>query len=165
MWSVLTEAGLAEANIGLLTDMITCPGGDYCALANAKSIPVAADIQRYFSDMDYLHDIGDLDLNISGCMNACGHHHIGNIGILGVDKSGSEWYQVTIGGQQGVDARLGKVIGPSFKADDVPEVINKLVQVFLAHRELEEQFSDTVQRIGIEPFKEHVYAKALETAQ
>lgn len=164
VWSVLTEAGLAEANIGLLTDMITCPGGDYCALANAKSIPVAADIQRYFSDMDYLHDIGDLDLNISGCMNACGHHHIGNIGILGVDKSGSEWYQVTIGGQQGVDARLGKVIGPSFKADDVPEVINKLVQVFLAHRELEEQFSDTVQRIGIEPFKEHVYAPALETA-
>jgi sulfite reductase (NADPH) hemoprotein beta-component len=98
-------------------------------------------------------------------MNACGHHHIGNIGILGVDKNGSEWYQITIGGKQGVDARLGKVIGPSFKADEVPEVINKLVQVFLAHRELEEQFSDTVQRIGIEPFKEHVYAQPLETAQ
>jgi sulfite reductase (NADPH) hemoprotein beta-component len=165
VWAVLKEAGLAQPNIGLLTDMITCPGGDYCALANAKSIPVAADIQRYFADLDYLHDIGDLDLNISGCMNACGHHHIGNIGILGVDKNGSEWYQVTIGGQQGVDARLGKVIGPSFKAADVPEVINKLVHVFIAHRELEEQFSDTVQRIGLEPFKEYVYAPALETAE
>lgn len=165
VWALLKEAGLAQPNIGLLTDMITCPGGDYCALANAKSIPVAADIQRYFADLDYLHDIGELDLNISGCMNACGHHHIGNIGILGVDKNGSEWYQVTIGGQQGVDARLGKVIGPSFKAADVPEVINKLVHVFIAHRELEEQFSDTVQRIGLEPFKEYVYAPALEAAE
>lgn len=165
VWAVLKQAGLGESNIGLLTDMITCPGGDYCALANAKSIPVAADIQRHFSDLDYLHDIGQLELNISGCMNACGHHHIGNIGILGVDKNGSEWYQITIGGQQGEDARLGKVIGPSFKAADVPQVIDQLVQVFLTHRELEEQFSDTVQRIGIEPFKERVYAPILETAE
>lgn len=165
VWNILKEAGLAKANIGLLTDMITCPGGDYCSLANAKSIPVAADIQQHFSDLDYLYDIGELNLNISGCMNACGHHHIGNIGILGVDKNGSEWYQITIGGQQGEDARLGKVIGPSFKAADIPEVIDKLVKVFIAHRELEEQFSDTVQRIGIEPFKEKVYAPTLEAVQ
>jgi len=164
VWSRLKQADLGHSNIGLLTDMITCPGGDYCALANAKSIPVAADIQQHFSDLDYLHDIGELDLNISGCMNACGHHHIGNIGILGVDKNGSEWYQVTIGGKQGEDARIGKVIGPSFKAADVPQVIDKLVQVFITHRELEEQFSDTVQRIGIAPFKERVYAPAMETA-
>lgn len=164
LWAILKKAGLGASNVGLLTDMITCPGGDYCALANAKSIPVAADIQRHFSDLYYLHDIGELDLNISGCMNACGHHHTGNIGILGVDKNGSEWYQITIGGRQGANARLGRVIGPSFKAADVPEVINKLVRVFIAHRELEEQFSDTVQRIGLEPFKEYVYAPSLETA-
>lgn len=164
VWSTLKQADLGHSNIGLLTDMITCPGGDYCALANAKSIPVAADIQQHFSDLDYLHDIGELDLNISGCMNACGHHHVGNIGILGVDKNGSEWYQVTIGGKQGEDARIGKVIGPSFKAADVPQVIDKLVQVFITHRELEEQFSDTVQRIGLAPFKERVYAPAMETA-
>lgn len=162
VWTQLEQAGLAAANVGLLTDMITCPGGDYCALANAKSIPVAAEIQRYFDDMDYLHDIGEIELNISGCMNACGHHHIGNIGILGVDKNGSEWYQITIGGQQGAAARLGKVIGPSFGADEVPRVIDKLVKVFIEHREVEEQFSDTVQRIGLEPFKERVYSQPRE---
>lgn len=164
VWSVLNHAGLSQPNINLLTDVISCPGAEYCNLGNADTLPVAAEIQRHFSELDYLHDIGQLDLNISGCMNACGHHHIGNIGILGVDKNGSQWYQFTIGGQQGKNSRLGKVIGRAFKAAEVPEVIDKLVQVFIAHRELEEQFSDTVQRIGLEPFREKVYSKNLEVA-
>ncbi len=157
LWLKLKAFDLASPTIGLLTDMITCPGGDYCSLANAKSIPVAAAIQQKFDDLDYLHDIGTLSLNISGCMNACAHHHIGNIGILGVDKNGSEWYQITIGGQQGKDAQLGKVIGPSFGAEVVPDVIDKLIQVYLKHRDLEEGFSDTVSRIGLTPFKNSVY--------
>ncbi len=160
LWTALQTENLAAPNIGLLTDMITCPGADYCSLANAKSIPIAAAIQQRFSDLDYLHDIGSLSLNISGCMNACAHHHIGNIGILGVDKNGVEWYQITIGGEQGKNARLGKVIGPSFLADDVPDVIDTLINVFLEYRELDESFSDTVARIGIAPFKERVYQTA-----
>ncbi len=119
------EAGLATPNVGLLTNIICCPGGDFCALANAKSIPVAEAIQRRFDDLDCLHDIGELDLNISGCMNSCGHHHIGHIGILGVDKNGSEWYQVSIGGEQGIDATLGEVIGPSFAAAEMPGVVER----------------------------------------
>ncbi|MNN87877.1 Sulfite reductase [ferredoxin] [compost metagenome] len=115
--------GLGTPNHGLLSDIIACPGGDYCSLANAKSIPIAQAIQQRFEDLDYLHDLGELSLNISGCMNACGHHHIGNIGILGVDKNGSEWYQVTLGGAQGKHAALGKVIGPSFSAEEIPRVI------------------------------------------
>lgn len=157
LWEQLKQHQLATANIGLLTDMITCPGGDYCSLANAKSIPVAAAIQQKFDDLDYLHDIGTLSLNISGCMNACGHHHIGNIGILGVDKNGSEWYQITIGGQQGKDSQIGKVIGPSFEADAVPEVIDNLITTYLSHREQDEQFIDTLNRVGSEPFKNAVY--------
>lgn len=157
LWQYLKEYQLATANIGLLTDMITCPGGDYCSLANAKSIPVAAAIQDKFDDLDYLHDIGTLSLNISGCMNACGHHHIGNIGILGVDKKGSEWYQITIGGKQGKDSQLGNVIGPSFESDAVPAVIDNLITTYLSHRENEEQFIDTLDRIGSEPFKSAVY--------
>lgn len=157
LWVQLKKIDLATPTIGLLTDMITCPGGDYCSLANAKSIPIAAAIQQKFDDLDYLHDIGQLSLNISGCMNACAHHHIGNIGILGVDKKGSEWYQITIGGQQGKQAKIGKVIGPSFEADAVPDVIDKLVEVFLEHRNIEEDFSETVARIGLTPFKENVY--------
>nr|WP_320166249.1 nitrite/sulfite reductase [uncultured Methylophaga sp.] len=160
LWTALQSENLAAPNIGLLTDMITCPGADYCSLANAKSIPIAAAIQQHFSDLDYLHDIGSLSLNISGCMNACAHHHIGNIGILGVDKNGVEWYQITIGGDQGKNARLGKVIGPSFLADDVPDVIDTLINVFLQYREQDENFSDTVDRIGIPPFKERVYQTA-----
>ncbi|WP_369959370.1 nitrite/sulfite reductase [Pseudomonas benzenivorans] len=151
--------GLGTANVGLLTDVIACPGGDYCALANAKSIPVAHSIQQRFEDLDYLHDLGDISLNISGCMNACGHHHIGNIGILGVDKNGSEWYQVTIGGTQGTDSALGKVIGPSFSAAQIPGVIEALVKTFDDYRESDEQFVDTLRRIGLEPFKDSVYAK------
>jgi sulfite reductase (NADPH) hemoprotein beta-component len=160
LWLELKAIGLATPNIGLLTNIIACPGGDFCSLANAKSIPVAEAIQRLFDDLDYLHDIGELDLNISGCMNSCGHHHVGHIGILGVDKNGEEWYQVTIGGSQ-APAALGKVIGPSFAQHEVPWVIERLIEVYLAEREGEaERFVDTVQRIGIEPFKEHVYAHA-----
>ncbi len=164
LWQELRELGLATPNIGLLTNIISCPGGDFCSLANAKSIPVAEAIQRRFEDLDYLHDIGELDLNISGCMNACGHHHVGHIGILGVDKNGEEWYQVEIGGNQGrttmgaTGASLGKVIGPSFARADVPEVIERLIQTYLALRDSEhERFVDVVHRVGVEPFKKSVY--------
>ncbi|NWL79184.1 sulfite reductase [Pseudomonas taiwanensis] len=159
LWLLACEQGLATANIGLLTDIIACPGGDYCSLANAKSIPIAQAIQARFVDPAALQDLGELSLNISGCMNACGHHHIGNIGILGVDKGGSEWYQITLGGAQGMQSELGKVIGPSFSADEVPDVIEKVVATFRDYREPEERFVDTVRRIGLEPFKERVYAK------
>ena len=158
LWREARALGLATPNIGLLTNIIACPGGDFCSLANAKSIPVAEAIQRRFDDLDYLHDIGELDLNISGCMNSCGHHHVGHIGILGVDKQGAEYYQISIGGAQGNDAALGKVIGPSVSQAEVPDVIEKLIDLYLARRDSEEErFIDVVRRIGIEPFKEHVY--------
>ncbi len=158
LWREARALGLATPNIGLLTNIISCPGGDFCSLANAKSIPLAEAIQRRFDDLDYLHDIGEIDLNISGCMNSCGHHHIGHIGILGVDKQGEEFYQISIGGAQGANASLGKVIGPAFAQDQVPEVIDRLIDVYLAEREGEEErFIDTVRRIGIEIFKEYVY--------
>ncbi|ADQ84736.1 nitrite/sulfite reductase [Methylovorus sp. MP688] len=159
IWEQARAAGLATPNIGLLTDIICCPGGDFCSLANAKSIPIAEAIQQQFDNLDYLHDIGDIELNISGCMNACGHHHIGHIGILGVDKDGSEWYQVTIGGKQGNDASIGTVIGPSFAAEEMPGVVQRLIDVYLQERTEEERFIDTVRRIGVAPFKAHVYAK------
>ena len=162
LWEQAKEQGLGAANVGLLTDIIACPGGDFCALANAKSIPIAQAIQARFDNLDYLHDLGDISLNISGCMNACGHHHIGNIGILGVDKNGSEWYQITLGGAQGKNSALGKVIGPSFSAAEVPQVIERIIGTFVRYREAEELFVDTVARIGLEPFKERVYPKALE---
>ena len=158
LWEKARAAGLATPNIGLLTDIICCPGGDFCSLANAKSIPIAEAIQMQFDNLDYLHDIGDLELNISGCMNACGHHHIGHIGILGVDKDGSEWYQVTIGGKQGNDASIGSVIGPSFSAEEMPGVVQRLIEVYIQERTPEERFIDTVRRIGVPPFKAHVYA-------
>jgi sulfite reductase (NADPH) hemoprotein beta-component len=160
VWSRLRPLGLATPNIGLLTDNVCCPGGDFCSLANAKSIPIADAIARRFDDLDYLHDIGDVDLNMSGCMNACGQHHIGHIGVLGVDKNGSEWYQVSIGGAQGNDAALGKVIGPSFAAKDMPDVVARLLDTYVDHRHADERFIDTVRRIGTEPFKERVYATA-----
>lgn len=159
VWEKARAAGLATPNIGLLTDIICCPGGDFCSLANAKSIPIAEAIQMQFDNLDYLHDIGDLELNISGCMNACGHHHIGHIGILGVDKDGSEWYQVTIGGKQGNDASIGTVIGPSFSAEEMPGVVQRLIEVYIQERTPEERFIDTVRRIGVAPFKAHVYAE------
>jgi sulfite reductase (NADPH) hemoprotein beta-component len=173
LWREVLELGLATPNIGLLTNIIACPGGDFCALANAKSIPVAEAIQERFDDLDYLHDIGELDLNISGCMNACGHHHVGHIGILGVDKNGEEWYQIEIGGNQGQTrtgeispgAALGKVIGPSFARADVPAVIERLVACYLERRDSEaERFVDVVHRIGLEPFKESVYGNAHQRA-
>ncbi|MGA4531710.1 nitrite/sulfite reductase [Ectopseudomonas chengduensis] len=159
LWREAEAAGLGTANAGLLTDIIACPGGDFCSLANAKSIPIAQAIQQRFDDLDYLHDLGELSLNISGCMNACGHHHIGNIGILGVDKNGSEWYQLTLGGSQGQQAALGKVIGPSFAAEQVPEVIERIVRTYVDQREVNEGFLDTFQRIGLEPFKTSVYSR------
>jgi sulfite reductase (NADPH) hemoprotein beta-component len=160
LWSELKALGLATPNIGLITDIVCCPGGDFCSLANAKSIPIAEAIQRRFDDLDYVYDVGEVDLNISGCMNACGHHHVGNIGVLGVDKNGSEWYQVSIGGAQGSGASLGKVIGPSFAAHEMPDVISSLIDVYVENRFDDERFIDTVRRLGIEPFKERVYAAA-----
>jgi sulfite reductase (NADPH) hemoprotein beta-component len=158
LWQEARHHGLATPNIGLLTNIIACPGGDFCSLANARSIPVAEDVQRRFDDLDYLYDIGELDLNISGCMNSCGHHHVGHIGILGVDKHGTEFYQVSIGGCQGPDTSLGKVIGPSFSLAEVGPAIERLIECYLAHRDSQaERFIETVRRIGIEPFKEHVY--------
>jgi sulfite reductase (NADPH) hemoprotein beta-component len=155
----LKESALAQANIGLLTDMIVCPGGDFCSLANAKSLPIAAAIAQQYEDLDYLFDLGDLSLNISGCINSCGHHHVANIGILGVDKDGSEWYQITLGGDQGNDTAIGRVIGPSFSAEQVPAVIQQIIGVYEAQRFADESFIQTYQRIGIEPFKQAVYQK------
>jgi len=159
VWQEARNLGLATANIGLLTDMIVCPGADFCVLANAKSIPIASAIQNRFDNLDYLHDIGELELNISGCMNACGHHHVGHIGVLGVDKNGEEWYQVTIGGNQGNKAVLGKVIGPSFAATEVPDVISSLINNYIDYRHEDERFIDTVRRVGIESFKTRVYVE------
>ncbi|RYY02619.1 MAG: nitrite/sulfite reductase [Gammaproteobacteria bacterium] len=159
LWQAAKTIGLATPNIGLLTDIIACPGGDYCSLANAKSISIAHAIQARFDNLDYLHDLGEISLNISGCMNACGHHHIGNIGILGVDKNGNEFYQITLGGAQGNNSQLGKVIGPSFSAHEVPDVIEKIVSVYCRYRELDESFIHTFYRIGIEPFRELAYGK------
>lgn len=158
VWTQVKAKGLATPNIGLLTDIISCPGGDFCSLANAKSIPIAAAIAERFDDLDFQHDIGEIELNISGCINACGHHHVGNIGILGVDKDGSEWYQVSLGGAQGNESAIGKIIGPSFAAGQMPEVVGRLLQVYLRERIDGERFVDTVQRLGIGPFKEFVYA-------
>ncbi|SAI49944.1 sulfite reductase [Bordetella ansorpii] len=173
LWQELRALGLATANIGLLTNIIACPGGDFCSLANAVSIPVAESIQRRFDDLDYLFEIGELDLNISGCINACGHHHVGHIGILGVDKAGEEWYQVTIGGRQngaakplpdleslrGGGAAIGRIIGPSFARDTVPVVVDRLIRTYLGLRDSEdERFIDVVDRLGIDPFKKDVYS-------
>jgi sulfite reductase (NADPH) hemoprotein beta-component len=165
VWEQVKAKGLATPNIGLLTDIIACPGGDYCSLANAKSIPIAAAITKRFDDLDFQHDIGDIELNISGCINACGHHHIGHIGVLGVDKDGSEWYQVSIGGAQGNKAAIGKIIGPSFSATQMPEVVGRLLDVYLRNRVEGERFIDVAQRLGIAPFKEHVYATPIAAGE
>jgi sulfite reductase (NADPH) hemoprotein beta-component len=165
IWQQAKARGLATPNIGLLTDIISCPGGDYCSLANAKSIPIAAAIAERFDNIDYQHDIGDIELNISGCINACGHHHVGHIGVLGVDKDGSEWYQVSIGGAQGNSAALGKIIGPSFSAPQMPEVVQRLLDVYLRERVEGERFIDVAQRLGIAPFKEHVYAAPIPAGE
>ena len=159
-WLGLQSESMSSPNLGLLTDMICCPGGDFCALANAKSIPIAESIQREFNDFDNLIDIGEINLNISGCMNACGHHHVGNIGILGVDKKGEEFYQVSLGGSSKNQASLGKIIGPSFAQEEIPEVIQKIISIYKSQRKDNEKFIDTYNRIGMDPFKEQVYAKA-----
>jgi sulfite reductase (NADPH) hemoprotein beta-component len=160
LWRELKTLGFATPTIGTLGDIICCPGGDFCSLANAKSIPIAEAIQREFDDLDYLYDLGDLSLNISGCMNACGHHHVGNIGILGVDKKGEEFYQIQIGGAAGSDAALGQVLGPSFYAPEVPRVIGSILETYVRVRHEDEAFIETYRRVGVEPFKERVYAKA-----
>ncbi|HEX4984913.1 MAG TPA: nitrite/sulfite reductase [Burkholderiales bacterium] len=170
LWEEARAAGLATPNLGLLTDIISCPGGDFCSLANAKSIPVALGIQHRFDDLDYLHDIGELNINISGCMNSCGHHHAGHIGILGVDKDGEEWYQVSLGGADGSDAgrgrsAIGKVIGPSFKAGDMPDVVSRLIDIYVGLRREDERFIDTVARLGIAPFKAGVYGSPLRAGR
>ncbi|ADZ91556.1 nitrite/sulfite reductase [Marinomonas mediterranea] len=160
LWEAAKESGFATPTLGLLTDMICCPGGDFCALANAKSIPIAKQIQDTFDDLDYLYDIGEVDLNISGCMNACGHHHVGNIGILGVDKKGEEFYQVSMGGASGHDASIGKILGPSFAQEEIGSVMKRIIDLYVDQRTEEERFIDTFRRIGIKPFKEAAYAKA-----
>ncbi|MCB2387912.1 MULTISPECIES: nitrite/sulfite reductase [Oceanospirillaceae] len=160
LWQEAKALGLATPTLGLLTDMICCPGGDFCALANAKSIPVAEAIQLRFDDLDYLHDLGEIDLNISGCMNACGHHHVGNIGVLGVDKKGEEFYQISLGGNAGEDTSLGKILGPSFARDQMPDIIAKILDFYVAKRSEGETFLETYRRIGHDPFKEAIYGPA-----
>jgi len=169
LWAASREAGFARPNIGLITDMIACPGGDLCALANARSIPIAAAISERFDDLDLQHDIGDIALNISGCINSCGHHHSGHIGILGVDKDGAEWYQVTLGGSDG-GARAGlavpgKVIGPSFAADEVPDVLEAVVETYLRERTRDERFVHTARRLGTAPFRAAADAVRRSTAR
>ena len=162
LWQAARQAGLASANIGLLTDMIACPGGDYCDLANARSLPIAEAITQRYQDLDELHDIGEIDLHISGCINSCGHHHSGHIGILGVDKDGKEWYQVTLGGSDGKDlsgaAMPGKVVGPSFSSFEVPDVIEAILDTYKELRQpkgdgKQEAFIETLRRVGHDPFK------------
>lgn len=160
LYQALQSQRLATPYTGLLNDIIACPGGDYCSLANAKSLPVAEAIQRRFDNFERLQKIGDMTLNISGCMNACGHHHVGNIGILGVDKKGEEFYQVALGGSSTEDTAIGKILGPSFSQEEVPDVVEKVVDTYLEQREPGERFIDTYKRIGIDIFKERVYAKA-----
>ncbi|AKD24686.1 Sulfite reductase, beta subunit (hemoprotein) [Polynucleobacter duraquae] len=157
LWQAAKQQHVAIPNIGLLTDIIACPGGDFCSLANAKSLPIAKAIQERFDDLDYLFDLGDISLNISGCINSCGHHHVGNIGVLGVDKDGEEWYQITLGGDQGNDASIGKVIGPSFYANEIPDVMTSIINTFVQHRAADEPFIDAYRRLGVAPFKEAAY--------
>ncbi|MEN9465762.1 MAG: hypothetical protein RL217_1943 [Pseudomonadota bacterium] len=160
LWKKLVPLGLSTANLNLLTDVICCSGGDYCALANAKSIPIAEAIQDRFDDLDYVHDLGPIDFNVSGCMNACGHHHVANIGVLGVDKKGEEFYQIAIGGKQGFDAKIANILGPSVARAEVPNIITKILDFYVAHRLEDEIFVDTYYRLGHDSFKEHIYGNA-----
>lgn len=160
VWQTLDEHVLARANIGTLTDMIVCPGFDFCSLANAKTLNIAEQINQTFDDLDYLYDLGEIRLNISGCINACGHHHVGHIGILGVDKKGEDWYQITIGGSSKEDASLGKVLGRAVAADEVAPTLERLLGTYVDLRRPDERFIDTVRREGVAPFKESIYASA-----
>lgn len=157
VWEQLRQLHLATPNVGTATDMITCPGLDFCSLANASSIPVANGIQNLFDNLDYLYDLGDIRINISGCMNGCGHHTVGHIGILGVDKKGEEWYQITLGGSSSNDAALGERLGPSVARADVTGVMERIFLTYRDLREGDESFLDTVRRTGIKPFQERVY--------
>jgi len=169
LWEAARSASFATPNIGLLTDMIACPGGDFCALANARSIPLAAEITERYQDLDELWDIGDIDLHISGCINSCGHHHSGHIGILGVDKDGAEWYQITLGGSDGSTLSggpvAGKVVGPSFAADEAADAVEAVIDTYQAQRQSGERFADTVKRIGLDPFKTSTNAVRRSTAR
>ncbi|GGK75978.1 nitrite/sulfite reductase [Amphritea balenae] len=158
LWQSLRDQNLARPNIGTLTDMIVCPGFDFCSLANAHTLTVSEQINQKFDDLDYLHDIGDIKLNISGCINACAHHHVAHIGILGVDKNGEDFYQITLGGSSREDASLGKIIGRAVPQADVANTIEKVLQVYIDNRTDDERFIETVRRIGVAPFKERVYA-------
>ena len=160
VWEVLCAHGLGTPNIGLVSDMIACPGLDYCNLANARSIPVAQRISQRFSDLNKQHEIGDLKIKISGCINACGHHHVGHIGILGLDRRGVENYQITLGGSADEDAAVGKILGPAFSYDDVVDAVASIVDTYLELRRDGESFNDTYARIGATPFKEKLYAPA-----
>jgi sulfite reductase (NADPH) hemoprotein beta-component len=169
LWEAARSASFATPNIGLLTDMIACPGGDFCALANARSIPLAAEITERYQDLDELWDIGDIDLHISGCINSCGHHHSGHIGILGVDKDGAEWYQITLGGSDGSTLSggpvAGKVVGPSFAADEAADAVEAVIDTYQAQRQSGERFIDTIKRIGLDPFKASTNAVRRSTAR
>ncbi|WP_271272585.1 nitrite/sulfite reductase [Aliamphritea hakodatensis] len=158
LWQEACRLELAAPTIGTLSDVVCCPGGDFCGLANARSLPINSAIQQRFDDLDYLYDLGDLSLRISGCINACAHHHIANIGILGVDKKGEEFYQLTLGGEVGERSRIGKVLGPSIPLDAVPDALEAIVDVFVEQRHEEEPFISTYERIGKDKFKERVYA-------
>ena len=164
LWRKLDALGLATPNLGLLSDIICCPGLDFCSLANARSIPIAQDISRAFNDIDELQRIGQFTINISGCMNACGHHHVGHIGILGVDKRGEEFFQLTLGGSSDQNASLGDRLGPGLPQAEVPAAIRKIVDTYLEVRRDNERFLDTYRRVGIEPFKGAVYGNAEEAA-
>jgi sulfite reductase (NADPH) hemoprotein beta-component len=164
VWKELRGLGLAMPNIGTLTDMIACPGLDFCSLANAGTLNVAKQIQEQFDDLDYLYDLGDIEIKMSGCMNACGHHHVGHIGILGVDKHGEEWYQITLGGSVNGFTALGEVIGPSVPQVEVASTIERIVEVYRAEREDGERFIETFRRIGVKPFKERAYATHSQAA-
>ncbi|HTC51577.1 MAG TPA: nitrite/sulfite reductase [Steroidobacteraceae bacterium] len=163
-WKELHRLGLATPNIGTLADMIVCPGLDFCSLANAGTLSVAKQLQRQFDDYDYLYDIGEIELKMSGCMNGCGHHHVGHIGILGVDKHGEEWYQITIGGSARESSTLGQVIGPSVPQAEVSDTVQRILDVYRELRHADERFIDTVRRVTPTPFKERVYGKALAAA-
>ena len=158
--AALAGAGLASANINLVSDIIACPGLDYCALANARAIPIAQDIAVRFADIDRAENIGELKIKISGCINACGHHHVGHIGSLGVDKKGEEFYQLSLGGSAAEDAEVGKILGPAVAADKVTDAVDHLIGVYLRERTSGERFIDTYRRVGLVPFKEAVYAEA-----
>lgn len=160
LWNALKDAALATPNIGHLSDMIVCPGLDFCSLANAGTLTIYDQIYAHFDDLDYMHELGDIAIKISGCMNACGHHHVGDIGVLGVEKAGEEWYQLTIGGHAGDKAAIGRRLGKAIPKPDVARAVGKLLDTYVAHRETGESFHDAVERLGVEPFKETVYASA-----